>query len=187
MTGFKQITNAQGAFGYGEQADNDPRGPVITRRVHNMSSVNPIRAGNAVVFSTLSTDGTGVVVSTVINSYLFAGVAITPAGLGQTTHLTSRAPSSAFCDIVISGPVYAHLDTAVVNGDIVSIGNTTLAGGTSNGGQLDTFTVSTVAGTQAIAGIAHTSGSTLAPDGVTTQNPRGYVTIMRSFIGPSTL
>lgn len=187
MSGFKQIVNAQGAFGYGEQADNDPRGPVVTRRVHNMSSVNPIRVGNAVVFSTLSTDGTGVIVTTVVNSVNFAGVAISAAGLGQTTHLTSRAPSSAFCDIVVQGPVYAHLDTAVVNGDLVSVGNTTAAAGTSNGGQLAPFVRSTVAGTQAIAGIAHTSGSTLAPDGVTTQNPRGYVTIWRSLIGPSTL
>lgn len=187
MSGFKQITNAQGAFGYGEQADNDPRGPVVARRVHNMSSVNPIRVGNAVAFSTNSTDGTGVVVTTVLASALFAGVAITAAAAGQSTHLTSRAPSSCFCDIVISGPVYANLDTAVVNGDIVALGNTTAAGGTSNGGQLDTFVVSTVAGTFAIAGIAHTSGSTLAPDGVTTQNPKGYVTLMRSFIGPSTL
>lgn len=184
---FKQITNAQGAFGYGEQADGDARGPVTVRRVHNMSSANPIRVGNAVVFSTLSTDGTGVVVSTVVNSALFAGVAITSCGVGQSTHLTSRAPSTAFCNIVIAGPVYANLDTAVVNGDLIAVGNTTAASGTSNGGQLMTYVRSTVAGTQCIAGIAHSSGSTLAPDGVTTQNPKGYVTLMRSFIGPSTL
>lgn len=179
MTGFKQIVNAQGAFGYGEQSDKDSRGPQIMRRVHNMSSAAAIAVGDAVAFSSNSTDGTGVAVTTVTASRNFAGVAVTSCAAGQSTHLTSATPSSCFCDIVISGPVYARLDTAVVNGDIIAISSVAA-------GQLGAFVVSTVAGTQCIVGMAHTSGSTVAPNG-TTQASRGYITIMRSYISPSTL
>lgn len=179
MTGFKQIVNAQGAFGYGEQSDRDFRGPVVARRVHNMSSATRINVGDAVVFSSLSTDGTGVVTSTVTASAQFAGVAVTSAGLGESTHLTTLAPSTCFCDIVISGPVYARLSTATLNGELIAVSSVAA-------GQLGTFVASTVAGTQCIAGIAHTSGSTVSPSG-STQASMGYVTLMRSFISPSTL
>ena len=179
MTGFKQITNAQGAFGYGEQLDRDARGPQTMRRLHNMSSGTRIAVGDAVILSTLSTDGTGCAVTTVTASAQFVGVAVTSAGLGESTHLTSNTPSTCFCDVVIAGPVYARLSTAVVNGDLVAISSVAA-------GQLGAFVVSTVAGTQVIAGVAHTSGSTVAPNG-STQASRGYVTIRPSYISPSTL
>lgn len=179
MSGFKQIVNPQGAFGYGEQVDRDFRGPVIERRVHNMSSGTRIAVGDAVVYSTLSTDGTGVAVTTVTASALFAGVAVTSCGTGESTHLSSNTPSTCWVSIVMQGPVYARLSTAVVNGDLVAVSSVAA-------GQLGAFVVSTVAGTQAIAGIAHTSGSTVSPSG-STQASRGYVTLMRSFVSPSTL
>lgn len=188
MSGFKQITNAGGAFGYGEQSDRDARGPQVIRRFHNMSSVNAIQKGSAVIFSSLSTDGTGVVVTTVAGSPRFAGVALTSATTGQSTHLTSLAPAAAWCSVVVEGPVYAMLDTVTVNGDIIGITNTTAASGAANGGLLGPIVSTQVAGNFfGIAGFAHTSGSTLAPDGVTTQIPRGYVTLRPCIIPGSTL
>ena len=183
----KAIINPGGAFGY--TPFEDGRGEQIVGVYRNMSSANPIRPGNAVIWSSASTDGTGVVVSTVAGSVRFCGVAITSASTGQSTMLTSNAPAEVWCQVVQKGKVWAHLDTAVVNGDIVWVGATTAASGTSNGGQLAvaSATNAVASGFLAVAGFAHTSGSTLAPDGVTTQNPRGLVTLQPAIITPSTL
>jgi hypothetical protein len=177
----KAIINPGGAFGY--TPFEDARGEQQIGVFRNMSSANPIRVGNAVAYSSASTDGTGVVVTTVLGSARFCGVAVTSASTGQTTQLSSLAPAEVWCQVVTKGKVWAHLDTAVVNGDIIGVSNTTAAAGTSNGGQLGVSqtTVGT-AGFFRIAGYAHTSGSTLAPDGVTTQNPRGLVTLEPSIV-----
>lgn len=183
----KAIINPGGAFGYSPFEDG--RGEQQIEIMRNMSSANPIRPGNAVIYSSLSTDGTGCVVTTVAGSPRFAGVALDSASTGQTTMLTSNAPAETWLRVVTKGKVWAHLDTAVVNGDLVGISNTTAANGSSAGGQLGVIaaTNAVTVGFLTVAGFAHTSGSTLAPDGVTTQNPRGLVTIRPSIISPSTL
>lgn len=174
---WQQITNPRGAFGY-TTADLN-RGNLEYEWFVNVSSGSAIAVGNAVVFSTNSSQGKGVAVTSGAGAVKFCGIALTSCAAGQSTNLSSNAPTSQLVLVALrGGPVMARLDTATVNGDLV--------GYSSIAGQLGPYVASTVAGTQSIAGMAHTSGSTVDEAG-TTQASRGLVTLRPSFVSPSTL
>lgn len=181
------LSNPTGAFGY--TTADDVRGNIQTRKMLNMSSAAGITKGSAVVLSSLSTQGLGVGVTTVLGDNRFFGIAVTSCGAGQTTLLSSSAPTSCWVTVAVAGgPVECLLDTAVVNGDRVSVFNTTVTavnGGA--GGFLGAHALATAANAvQKIAGIAHTSGSTVNEAG-TTQPARGLVTLEKGYVLVSTL
>lgn len=181
------ITNPRGAFGY--TTADDVRGNIVTEQYLNMSSAAGITKGSAVVLSSLSSQGKGVTVTTVLGDNRFIGIAMTSCGAGQTTLLSSSAPTSAWVTVAVAGgPIEALLTTATVNGDRVSISNSTVTavnGGV--GGFLGPHALATAANAvQKLAGYAHTSGSTVNEAG-TTQPARGLVTLSPGYVLVSTL
>lgn len=188
MAPFQQIENPKSAFG--DEIDHVGllRGVPETCEVHNMSSVQVIPLGAAVVWSTNSTDGTGVTITTVAGSPLFAGVAITSASTGQSTDLTSLAAQAAWCTIVVKGNVPgALLTSGTAPGDFLGTVNSTVAGSTG-GGYLGPIVSTQVAGAFfGVAGIAFTSGTTGTTPYLTATGPRGFVKLNPQVIPGSTL
>lgn len=195
-----QISNPLGAFGYtgalttGTHADMQGVYALRTEKVRNASTVFTIPRGASVIFSTLSSLGTEVTITTVLGSNLFRGIAITSAGLNtDRTTVTTAAGLGAigtdWCEIGIEGPVHgALLTSGTAPGDRVWISNSTVAGASTAGGYLGSTTpMSSAAGNSVIAGIALTSGTTGTTGFLTTAGPRGIVWLRPSFVNNSTL
>ena len=196
-----QIDNPLGAFGYPGGVLTTNAQPNITGPypgdIHvyrNASTVSVIPRGAAVCFSTLGAFGTEVDMSTIIGNRLFAGIAISSAGLNtaRTTVSTAAGLGGIGSDLVqvqVNGTVYgALLTSCVVPGDIVYPGSSTVAGASTNGGYLtSTNALSTAAGFSGLAGVALTSGTTGTTGFLTTAGPRGIVKLRPALTVTSTL
>ncbi len=194
------IDNPKGAFGYVgalttgvHAAGQGVYGPK-TEKVRNSSTVSIIPRGAAVIFSTLSSLGNEVAITTVLGSALFRGVALTSAGLNtERTTVATAAGLGAFgtdwCEIAIEGPVHgAFLTSGTAPGDSIWVSNSTVAGASTAGGYLgSTVAMSSAAGRSVVAGIALTSGTTGTTGFLTTAGPRGIVWLRPSFVNNSTL
>lgn len=179
MAGYSQIANPQGAFGY-NYGPEDLRNHQTIERFRNGSSAIGIRAGDAVSFSTAgSTDGKSVIVTTIAGNPLFVGVALTSASTGQTTHLTSLAPSSVWCEVVVKGPAIYNGILGEGIGDVIGCLQGTVAG--SSRGHLGALagTVAT-AGFARVAGVVITSATTGTTGFLSTSIPKGV-----AYIDPS--
>lgn len=194
---FTPLDNEHGAFGYaggdstggvGVGVGYSPQGQEI-HVYRNMSTVLPIRPGMPVTFSTLSTAGVGVVLSSVIGDKLFAGIALTSAGLN--TDLTTVAGTTGlgakgtdYCKVVTNGIFYgALLSSVAAAGDLVVNFNSTgtTASGTTYFGSLG-VAPATAAGNYAVAGVCHTPATTGTTGYLTTVGPRGVVLIRPSLV-----
>lgn len=186
---IQQIPNPGHAFA----SDPDPAdrftgaGGKIVQRVHNVSSANPIQPGMAVIWSTNSTDGTGVVITTVAGSPLIAGVALTSMTTGQSTDLSSNAAAGTWGTICVGGLVPGvWVTTVAVPGDQLGTVATTASTIAPNGGFLGPIASTQVAGSFfGVAGIAFTSGTTATITGTTM--PLGTVLLRPQVIPGSTL
>lgn len=127
---IQQIANPEGAFG-----ESSNRLPVETRTLRNISTAFSIPVGCVVVYSTLTTDGTGVTKSTVINNVLTAGVALTSATTARAggAEASSIAPAGSWLEVAVSGPAPVIVTTASSPGEIVGTGNSTAFAGTTAG------------------------------------------------------
>lgn len=186
---FKNIDNPKGAFGYNPNAPSADAGdPAVVALYRNMSSTEVIAAGMAVIFSTLSTDGLGVTITTVAGSPFFAGVALGAATTDAPTSLSSAAPAGAWVRVQRSGLISgALLTSGTVAGDMVGTVNSTVAGSTG-GGYLGTIASTQTAGSFfGVAGMAFTSGTTGTTPPFTATGPRGTVRLNPQVIPGSTL
>lgn len=199
MPNTPQLDNPKGAFGYtgsqttGVHADGQGVYFPTLENVRNASTVQVIPQGAAVIWSTLSSLGNEVAITTVISSPLFAGVALTSAGLNtERTSVTTAAglggQGSDWCQIVRGGLIHgALLTSGVTAGDRVWTASSTVAGSTGGGYLTSTNALTTAAGQVGIAGIALSSGTTGTTGFLTTAGPRGIVRIDRSITNASTL
>lgn len=194
MPSYPQIDNPKGAFGYpggglttASQADGQGGYAPKTRTVRNASTVQVVPIGASVVWSTLSSLTDEVAITTVIGSPLFAGVALTSAGLhtGRTTVTTAAGLGGIGTDyFTISQDDVFHgalLTSGTVAGDLVQTVASTV-GGSTGGGYLGPV-AATAAGNYGVAGIAFTSGTTGTTGFLTTSGPRGIVLIRPSIVG----
>ena len=190
MSPFKNIDDPKGAFGYDpDHLGAEGRNPQVVGYFHNVSSTETITAGAAVILSSLSTDGTGVTITTLIASPLFIGVALTSMTTGQSTDASSNAAPASWGRVQIAGPCPGALLTAATTpGDQIGTVNSTVAGSTGGGylGVINTTAVA-VSSFGGLAGIAITSGTTGASGFLTTVGPRGIVYIRPSVYVGSTL
>lgn len=168
----KQIENPQGAFGYVTTGSTPTPGEMHSQRVtrvRNLSTSNPIRIGDAVVWAASTVAGWGstaggVLTPTTVDEGVFrttvpahpgfAGIAIGPPIAGSSINVAAvrttastlgvPGPSSEYCNIVTWGPVWANLTTGAGNapGDVVTLSNSTVttAAGSSGGGLLEPAT-----------------------------------------------
>jgi hypothetical protein len=186
---FRQIDNPKFAFGYNPNSPSAEAGdPAVVALYRNMSSTEVISAGQAVIFSTLSTDGLGVTITTIAGSPMFAGVALGSGTTDSPPTLTSQAAPGAWVRVqtrgVLSG---ALLTSGTVAGDFVGTVNSTVAGSTG-GGYLGTIASTQVAGAfYGVAGIAFSSGTTGTTPPFTATGPRGTVRLVPCVIPGSTL
>lgn len=185
---FQNIENPKSAFGDEIDHLGIVRGIGETFAAHNMSSVETIPAGAAVIWSTNSTDGTGVTITTAAGSPLFAGIALTSATTGQSTDLTSNAAQATWCVVLRRGRAAGVLlTTGTVPGDFVGTVNSTVAGSTG-GGYLGTIASTQTAGSFfGVAGLALTSGTTGTAGYLTATGPRGFVVLEPNIFPGSTL
>ncbi len=186
---FKQIADPKFAFGLNPVAPGSDAGESnIVELYRNMSSTEVISAGMAVIYSTLSTDGLGVAITTLIGSPLFAGVALGSATTDAPATLSSAAPPGAWVRVQRWGTISGALLVAGTSaGDIVGTANSTVAGSTG-GGYLGTLPSTNAAGSFfGIAGIAFTSGTTGTVPPLTATGPRGTVRLQPCIIPGSTL
>lgn len=196
---WQQLDNPLGAFGYGGGAISTATMPplggdesqVIVLR--NASTVEVIPRGAAVIYSTLSSNMDWGTITTVAGSPLFAGVALTSAGLNtQLTTVTTAAGlggiGTDFFQVQVRGRFFgALLTTGTVAGDMVGTVNSTVAGSTG-GGYLGTIVSTQTAGNFfGVAGVAFTSGTTGTSGYLTATGPRGAVLLRPSIIVGSTL
>lgn len=126
----QQLPNPEWAFG-----ETNNRLPRKTRRVRNISTAFNIPVGAVVVYSTLTTDGNAVTKTTVINSALTAGVALTSATTARAggAEASSLAPAGSWLTIATEGPAPVIVTTASSPGEIVGLGNSTAFAGTTAG------------------------------------------------------
>lgn len=146
-----QIADPKGTFGRSAiPGSNRSHRQIATYR--NASTV-AIPRGAVVVLSTLTTDGTGAAVSTVINDPLILGVAFTSASTGSTAG-SSLAPAGAWFDVVTKGPAETIMTTGVTRGEIVGLGNSTAFAGAGTGGVAAAVTTAPGSGAHGILGYA---------------------------------
>lgn len=191
-----QLENPKGAFGHPGGTLTTGAQPSIQGpyggEVHvfrNASTVQVIPRGAAVAWTTLSTLFGEVNISTVIGNRLFCGVAISSCGLNtdRTTVATAAglgAIGTDYVQVQMSGPVYGALvTTGTTQGDILWMGNSTVAGSTG-GGYLEPVAATHAAGLYAVAGIAGSSATTGTTGFLTTTGPRAVVWLRPSVTGP---
>lgn len=193
---WQQLDNPLGAFGYGggslstattPQLGGDEAAVIVLR---NASTVQVIPRGAAVIYSTLSSNMDQATITTVAGSPLFAGVALTSAGLNtQNTGSTLAGPAgSDFFQVMTRGRFFgALLTSGTVPGDPIGTVNSTVAGSTG-GGYLGTIASTQTAGSFfGLAGVAFTSGTTGTSGYLTATGPRGAVLLRVSIFPGSTL
>lgn len=143
------IANPKGAFG---DDSTVTRLTVEDRILRNVSTAFSIPVGCVVHYSTLTTDGTGVTKSTVINNVLTAGVAITSATTaGPTVVASSIAPAGSWLTVRVKGPAPVIVTTASSPGELIGSGNSTAFAGTT-AGVAATITTGGTVGTKASLG-----------------------------------
>lgn len=182
--GNQQIANYKGAFGYNDNDGTEQmRSNINLAMFRNMSTV-AVPAYTAVALSSLATDGTGVVPTTVIGDRRFIGVtqeAMTSVASTAVT-ATSLAADGNWGRVCVEGPCWAAVTTGTAVGDVVAVGNSTA--GASVGGVLSPFTtlsVGTAGSFSAIAGFALTSATTGTTGSLSTSQPRAKVFLRPSF------
>lgn len=115
--GFQQISDPKGTFGR-TSVSGDNRHNRVVETFRNASTI-AIPVGVVVVRSTLSTDGLGAAVSTIVADPLTLGVSLTSASTGTTVGGSSLTPPGAWFQVVTKGPADCHVTTASGRGDIV--------------------------------------------------------------------
>lgn len=177
----QQISNPRGAFDLPYGDGSDLRGSQTIEMFRNASSAVGIRPGDAVALSTAgSTDGKAVVPTTVSGDPLFVGVALTSASTGQSTRLTSLAPSSEWCQVVTHGPAVYNGILGESIGDVVAVLQGTAAG-SSRGHLGAAATTQGTAGFIRVAGVVITSATTGTTGFLNTTFPRGVVYLQPSY------
>lgn len=146
---IQQIPNPSGAFG-----DSTNRVNVEDKWVRNVSTAFSIPVGCVLKYSTLTTDGTGVTKSTVINDVLTAGVAVTSATTARAggVEASSIAPAGTWLRCRVKGPASVIVTSASSPGELIGSGNSTAFAGTTAGAAA-TITTGGAVGTKASLGI----------------------------------
>lgn len=177
--GNLQISNQKGAFNY---ADNDGTEQMRQHQTigyyRNMTTV-AIPAYSPVCLSSLATDGTGVIATTVIGSNRFIGVTLEAMTSVASTAVTasSAAADGNWGQVCVAGPCWAAVTTGTAIGDVVMNGNSTIGGGAA----LQTLSTLAAQGSIGVAGWALTSATTGTTGSLSTTQPRAKVFLRPSF------
>lgn len=147
---YQQLSDPEGTFG--RQSIPASNRQSRTVEVFRNASTVAIPAGAVVVASSLSTDGLGAAVSTVINDPAIVGVALTSASTGTTLGGSSNTPAGAWFEVVTRGPATCYVTSAASIGDIVGLGNSTAFGGAGTGGVAAVVTTAPGSGAHGILG-----------------------------------
>lgn len=147
---YQQISDPEGTFGRQAIPGSNRRSRIV-ETFRNASTV-AIPRGAVVVGSTLSTDGLGVAVSTVVADPQIVGVAFTSASTGTTVGGSSVTPAGAWLEVVTKGPAEVIVSTAATRGDIVAAGNSTAFAGAGAGGAAAALTTAPGSGSHAALG-----------------------------------
>lgn len=186
---FQGIGNPKGAFGYQDNDGTEQMRSGNQQIVYyrNVSTV-AIPKYSAVILSSLASDGTGVVSSTVIGSNRFIGIA-QDAMTSQATTVgqaqSSNASDGEWGRVCVAGPCWAAVSTGTAIGDVITNGNSTLGGGNA----LQTYTTlvpGTVGAIASIAGWCLTSATTGTTGSLSTVQPRAKVFLRPTFFFSST-